>query len=269
MKIGCLGPAGSYSEVAAKKLSPDAEVVLFRNFPAVVSALRTGAVDEIALPIENTIQGGVLQNMDLLADERDLFAVREYILPIEHRLVYRKGGSLADIAKVYSHPQALGQCSVFLSEKLPHVRPMPVESTAEGLSRVKAPGDAAIVGAHLYAGLEECGLEAYPGNIADEKKNFTYFELVKKGEKWLDRPSTHVYFVAKLLHRPGSLYRLLGVINSYGLNMTKIESRPIKDTPGEYRFFIEVEGNYLSAEMERALADMRRICQDFKLLGCY
>ena len=174
MKIGCLGPAGSYSEVAAKKLSPDAEVVLFRNFPAVVAALRTGAVDEIALPIENTIQGGVLQNMDLLADERDLFAVREYILPIEHRLVYRKGESLADIAKVYSHPQALGQCSVFLSEKLPHVRPMPVESTAEGLSRVKAPGDAAIVGAHLCAGLEERGLEAYPGNIADEKKNFTY-----------------------------------------------------------------------------------------------
>ena len=93
--------------------------------------------------------------------------------------------------------------------------------------------------------------------------------MVKKGEKWLDRPSTYVYFMAKLLHRPGSLYRLLGVINSYGLNMTKIESRPIKDTPGEYRFFIEVEGNYLSAEMERALADMRRICQDFKLLGCY
>ncbi len=269
MKIGCLGPAGSYSEVAAAKLSPEAEVVLFRNFPAVVAALKEDRVDEIALPIENTIQGGVLQNMDLLADEPDLFAVREYTLPIEHRLVYRRGASPADIAKIYSHPQALGQCSVFLSEKLPHAQPVPVESTAEGLSYIREKNEAAIVGAHACRGLEERGLEVYPENIADEKKNFTCFELVKKGAQWLNRPTEHVYFVAKLLHRPGSLYRLLGVINSYGLNMTKIESRPIKDTPGEYRFFIEVEGNYLSPEMERALADMRKICQDFKLLGCY
>lgn len=269
MKIGCLGPAGSYSELAAAKLSPSSEIVLFKNFPAVVDALKTGQVDEIALPIENTIQGGVLQNMDLLAEERDLFAVKEYILPVEHRLVHRAGASLADIRRIYSHPQALGQCSVFLSEKLPQAQAVPVESTAEGLARVRDESDACIVGAHLCEGLSARGLEVYRGDIADEKKNFTYFELVKKGEEWLNHPTEHVYFVAKLLHRPGSLYRLLGVINSYGLNMTKIESRPIKDAPGDYRFFIEVEGNYLAPETERALADMRKICQDFKLLGCY
>ncbi len=269
MKIGCLGPAGSYSELAAAHLSPRSEIVLFKNFPAVVAALREGRVDEIVLPIENSIQGGVLQNMDLLAEEKDFFAVKEYVLPVEHRLVYPAGTALADIQRVYSHPQALGQCSVFLSEKLPQAQAVPAESTAEGLSRVRERGDACIVGAHLCRGLSDRGLEIYAEDIADEKKNFTCFQLIKKGEQWLGSPTEHVYFVARLLHRPGSLYRLLGVINSYGLNMTKIESRPIKDAPGEYRFFIEIEGNYLSPETERALADMRKICRDFKLLGCY
>lgn len=267
MKIGCLGPCGSYSELAAAKLSPSAEIALYKNFPAVVNALNAGEVDEIALPIENTIQGGVLQNMDLLENEKNLFAVKEYALKIDHRLVMKAGASLADITKVYSHPQAIGQCSEFLSEKLPSAIPMPVSSTAESLSMVQNKNEACIVGSHMCEGLK--GYTVYPENVADEKKNFTHFVLVKKGEEWLNAPSERIYFVARLLHRPGSLFRLLGIINSYGLNMTKIESRPIKDKPGEYRFFIEVEGNYLAPETGNALADMKQLCQNFKLLGCY
>lgn len=267
MKIGCLGPKGSYSELAAAKLSPSSEIVLYKNFPAVVRALETGEADEIVLPIENTIQGGVLQNMDLLAAKRDLFAVKEYIMPIEHRLVLWKGVELKDVKRVFSHPQALGQCSVFLSEKMPQARTVPVESTAAGFIAAEEKTDACIVGAQLCENLQD--RTVYAENVADEKKNFTYFELVKKGEHWLEKPTKYVYFVAKLLHRPGSLYRLLGVVDSYGLNMTKIESRPIKDKPGEYRFFIEVEGNYLSPEVQNAVADMKKVCEDFKLLGGY
>ncbi len=267
MKIGCLGPSGSYSEIAAAKLSPSAKVVLYKNFPAVVNALKKGEVDEIALPIENTIQGGVLQNMDLLEREENLFAVEEYDLKIEHRLVLQAGASLEDITKIYSHPQAIGQCIEFLSEKMPFAVPMPVSSTTEGLSKAQGKNEACIVGLHTCQGLK--GYSVYPANIADEKVNYTRFVLVKKGENYLNKHSRRIYFAARLLHRPGSLFRLLGVIDGYGLNMTKIESRPIKDKPGEYRFFIEIEGDYLAPEIKNALADMKKLCQYFKLLGCY
>lgn len=267
-KIGCLGPEGSYSCLAAKELSPGAEITLFKNFPSVVAALEKGEVDEIALPIENSIQGGVLQNMDLLADAEDLVAVKEYILPIEHRLVTLAGASLSEITEVYSHPQALGQCSVFLSERMPQARLVPTDSTAAGLGAVSAPFRACIVGRHFTETLGH-GYAVFPECIADEEKNYTHFELVKKGEENFCAPTSRVYFAAQILHRPGSLYALLGVVNRYGLNMTKIESRPIKNLLGEYRFFIEVEGDYFTDKMRSALAEIKTYCRKFRLLGCY
>lgn len=268
MKIGCLGPSGSYSCLAAKALAPEAEIVTYQNFPSVVDSLQRGETDEIALPIENSLQGGVLQNMDLLADAEDLFAVKEYILPVEHRLVTLAGSTLSGIKKVYSHPQALGQCSVFLSEKLPRAQLVPTESTAAGLKKLSSPSDACIVGAHLTKELGH-GYFVYPEPIADEEKNFTYFELVKKGKDHFAPHTSHVYFAVQLPHRPGALYALLSVVNRYGLNMTKIESRPIKNILGEYRFFIEVEGDHASGTIRSAIAEMKACCTRFKLLGCY
>jgi prephenate dehydratase len=268
MKTGCLGPQGSYSEQAAKVLSPRSEIALYRNFPAVVRSVEEGETDEIVLPIENTIQGGVLQNMDLLAERSDLFIVKEYIMPVSHRLVMKEGGSLSEIERVYSHAQAIGQCSVFLSECLPFAEKIPVESTAHSLSMVKGKGDACIVGEHLCKDLK--GFTVYSEEIADEKKNFTYFELIKKGKKSIEGKSSKlIYFVAKLPHKAGSLYALLGILDEYKLNMTKIESRPIKDKPGEYRFFIEVEGDYSSPVILQALQKIEGACLEFKLLGCY
>jgi prephenate dehydratase len=268
MKTGCLGPQGSYSEQAAKHLSPDSEIVLYKNFPAVIRSIETGETDEIVLPIENTIQGGVLQNMDLLAERSDLFIVKEYVMPVNHRLVMKEGGTVSEIKRVFSHPQAIGQCSVFLSERLPSAQKVPAESTAQSLSMVKEKTDACIVGEHLCRNLQ--GFTVYPEEIADEKKNFTYFELIKKGKKYIEgKPSKLIYFVAKLSHTAGSLYALLGILNAYKLNMTKIESRPIKDKPGEYRFFIEIEGDYSSPVISQALQQIEGACLEFKLLGCY
>lgn len=267
MKTGCLGPTGSYSEEAAKRLCPQSRIELFRTFPAVVRALKEGEVDEIVLPIENTLEGGVLQNMDLLAKEADLFSVREVVLRIEHRLVYKNGGTMSGIKRVFSHPQALGQCSVFLSEKLPQAQTVPTDSTAQGLNRLQSKEDACIIGSHLCAGLD--GYTVYPGSIADEENDFTYFHLVKKGAEYLPLHSEKVYFAAELHDRPGVLYVLLESISRHGLNMTKIESRPIKDRPGEYRFFIEVQGDYRSPKLTESLREIRDFCQHFKLLGAY
>lgn len=267
IKTGCLGPKGSYSELAAKKLVSESEIEFYPTFPAVVNALKDGAVDQIVLPIENTIQGGVVQNMDLLAEEEELFAVKEHKQQIDHRLAYREGGDLSKIRKVYSHPQALGQCSEFLATNLPLAQGVPTSSTAKSLEMLTSPDAACIIGAHLCEELQ--GFVVSEQNIANEKRNFTYFHLVKCGQVAVAENSNRVFLVAELPHVPGSLYNLLGIVNKHGLNMTKIESRPIRYSPGEYRFFIELEGEYSSEKVQTALHEMQGSCRKFKILGCY
>ena len=130
MKIAFLGPEGSYSHLAAKTfLKTEAsakkeagswdECIPFRNFPEVLAAVKNGRVDAAVLPIENSLQGGVLQNLDLLQDSEDLYAVKELVVRIDHRLVYKAGTPLSQIGRVYSHRQALDQCAAFLAKEMP------------------------------------------------------------------------------------------------------------------------------------------------------
>ena len=113
--VSCLGPEGSYSHLAAETLCPESRVLLCGNFPAVFAALAEGAADEAVIPIENSIQGGVLQNLDLLERE-NVYAVEQTVLKIDHRLALKEGVKLADVRRVYSHEQAIGQCSEYLQK---------------------------------------------------------------------------------------------------------------------------------------------------------
>ncbi len=275
MKIAYLGPEGSYSHLAAKKFlgavsDSTNECVPFRNATEVLSAVVAGRVDGAAVPIENSLQGGVLQNLDLLQESEDLYAVSECVLKIDHRLVYKEGVKFSEIGRVYSHRQALGQCAAFLSREMPFAALRDSESTAFGL--VKAMEDesgksAAIVGAHtehLRAGFtmsEEC--------ISDEKNNYTHFLLIKKGEKSLPEHTQRVFFSTVCPHKPGSLCELLQIIAKYGVNMTKIESRPVKNTPGDYRFFIGADCDLADENVKEMFARIKLGTLEFKLIGAY
>ncbi len=281
MKIAFLGPEGSYShlaakeflktEASAKKLAGDwDECVPFRNFPEVFAAVENGRVDGAAIPIQNSIQGGVSQNLDLLQAASGLFAVKCIVLRVDHRLIYKKGVSLSEIGRVYSHRQALDQCAEYLGKELPFASLRETESTGFGLSRAfedDSGKSAAIAGAHIdnlrgdFVMGEAC--------ISDEKNNFTHFLLVKKGEATLPKTSERVYFSAVCPHRPGSLLELLAVIAKYGVNMTKIESRPVKDRPGDYRFFIEADCNIASGETKEMLSSIEKNTLECKVLGAY
>ncbi len=281
MKIAFLGPEGSYSHLAAKSFlkteSTGAktvgdwdECIPFRNFPEVFAAVESGRVDAAAVPIENSLQGGVLQNLDLLQSSNELYAVKEAIIRIDHRLVYKEGVKFSEIGRVYSHRQALDQCAAFLSKEMPFASLRDAESTGFGLSRAfedDSGKSAAIVGAHtenLRSGFvmsEEC--------IADEKNNFTHFLLVKKGKKSIPEHSERVFVSAVCPHRPGSLLELLRVIAKYGINMTKIESRPVKNRHGDYRFFIEADCDIGSAQVRELLSTMQENTLECKLLGAY
>ncbi|MBQ8684564.1 MAG: ACT domain-containing protein [Clostridia bacterium] len=281
MKIAFLGPEGSYSNLAArsflkteatgeKKVGEWDECIPFRNFPEVLAAVTNGRVDAAAVPIENSLQGGILQNLDLLQESEDLYAVKETIIRIDHRLIYKEGVKLSEIGRVYSHRQALDQCSVFLTQKMPFASLRETESTAFGITRATEDDtgkSAAIAGAHAenirkgFVMSEEC--------ISDEKNNYTHFLLIKKGEKALPEHSDRVFFSAVCPHRPGSLLELLEIIAKYGINMTKIESRPVKKRVGDYRFFIEADCDIGSTEVKEMLAAIRADTLECKLLGAY
>ena len=264
-KVAYLGPEGSYSMLAAQKLCPQAQGVPCKSFFSAVEKLRKGEVGSAVLPVENTLQGAVTQNLDLLYAAPSLFAVREYVLPIEHRLIAREGTRLEEVRRVYSHPQAILQCGKFLSGVLSRAATIETSSTAESLTHIREAGDAGIVGSHVRAG----GVCCRGGDIAAEKKNFTHFLLVKKGREHLPASSSHVYFAATCPHEPGALLKMLQILSVYDLNMTKIESRPIKNSPGTYCFFIEFKGDVADRHVCAALDRLEEYTDGFKLIGCY
>ena len=281
MKIAFLGPEGSYSHLAAKEfLAQESgakksvadwdECVPFRNFPEVLAAVQNGRVDAAAIPIENSLQGGVSQNLDLLQEAEDLYAVKEKVIRIEHRLAYKKGVKFSEIGRVYSHRQALDQCAGFLTKEMPFAALRETESTGFGLARAmedESGKSAAIVGAHMETLRGDFVMSEE--SISDEPNNFTHFLLIKKGENSLPKTSERVFVSAVCPHRPGSLMALLSVIAKSGVNMTKIESRPVKNRPGDYRFFIEAECDISSPTAQKMLADIRENTLECELLGAY
>ena len=264
-RYSCLGPQGSYSELAALRFSGgEGEIVLCPDFYAAVSALQKGEADFAVLPIENSIQGGVLKNLDLLERPDAPFAVEELVLAIDHRLATLEGVSCEAIERIYSHEQAIGQCAEYLHAHFPNAKLLYTRSTAESLEKLDA-HSAGIVGAHA----KKQGVVLSKENIADEKRNFTRFlRLVRREEAHPER-SEKVFFCATCKHRPGSLYELLGVFARSGINLTRIESRPIRDVFGEYRFFIEIDGDIARKEVVAALKEAEAFCRQFHIIGAY
>lgn len=262
-RVSCLGPDGSYSRLAADVLCKGEEVILCHSFEESVALLLAGETDHAVLPVENSINGGILPALDLLA-EADVFGEEEYLLRIDHRLALKRGTELKDIDTVCSHEQALTQCSDYIRKTFPHAVLLATSSTAESLKRLDG-HTAGIVGSHV----NEEGVVLSKENIADNKQNFTRFLRLRRGAPSFDTKSTMVFFCAVCAHKPGALLGLLKIFQRYSLNLTRIESRPLKDSFGVYRFFIEFAGDVTSDRVRSALSDAEAYCAQFKLIGAY
>lgn len=262
-KASCLGPAGSFSERAAQHLCAGYELVLCGSFGEVVSLLTSGETDYAVLPVENSLNGGVLPVLDLIANA-GIFGEEEDLGIIDHRLALREGVKEADINVICSHEQALGQCSEYLRAHFPHATLVGVPSTSESLKRLDG-HTAGIVGAHVRAE----GIVLSPENIADNKQNFTRFLRFSRGNGENVTESAMVFFCAVCPHKPGALLGLLKIFQRYALNLTRIESRPVKEAFGEYRFFVELAGNIAEERVRTALKEAERYCNQFKILGAY
>lgn len=265
MRCAYLGPCGSYSHLAAIKMRPKSELLPYGNFNAVMKAVETGECDCAVIPIENTLNGGVLQNIDLLQTAEGVVAVEEMSLPLDHRLATLKGAEGSGITHIYSHEQPLAQCKEYLANNFPEAKLIATSSTTASLDMVKTFSDAAIVGAHV----QREGIVLSEENISDGKNNFTHFLLVKRGSISETSRSSKIYFSVTCAHSAGALLDVLEPMRAGGLNMTKIQSRPIKDSAGEYRFFIEVEGNYAESSVKKVLDAVKNSTKSFKLLGVY
>ena len=264
-KCAYLGPCGSYSHLAATKMRPQDELSAYGNFRSVMNAVETGECDCAVIPIENTLNGGVLQNIDLLHAAEGLVAVEEMTLPLDHRLATLNGADRRGISRIYSHEQPLAQCSGYLAKNFPNAQLIATSSTSASLDMVASFTDAAIVGAHVKRESVTLSEE----NIADGKNNFTHFLLIKRGTVEKTVHSSKIYFSVTCIHASGALLDILEPMRAGGLNMTKIQSRPIKDRTGEYRFFIEVEGDYADGRVRKVLDKVKNSAKSFKLLGAY
>jgi prephenate dehydratase len=270
VRVAFQGEAGAFSEAAAVQLLGEEIVTVPRpTFDATFRAIPEGAADALLVPVENSLAGSVVRVYDLLL-ESELTISAETILPIEMNLIACPGASLSDIRSISSHPMALAQCERFFSQH-PHIQRIPAEDTAGSVREALARGDkthAAIAGKRAavhYRG------EIIAERIQDNTENFTRFVLLQpaKGAASTQVPEARKMSIAmRLAHRPGSLLSSLEPFARNGVNLLKIESRPIHGRPWEYKFFIDVEADAV-ARLEQALREVREAAHEVRVLGLY
>jgi len=270
MRVAFQGEPGAFSEAAAIQLLGESITTVPRaTFEGMFRSIEEGTADAILAPVENSLAGSVVRVFDLLLESR-LAIVAETILPIEMQLIALPGASVDDIRSVASHPMALAQCERFFAAH-PKWKRVPAEDTAGSVREVISAGDksrAAIAGRRAA---EHYRAEILAERIQDNVENFTRFVLLvpeKEAASWLTNEARKTSLAMRLAHRPGALLASLEPFAKHGVNLLKIESRPIHGRPWEYQFFIDVEAED-AANLDHALAEVRKATSELRVLGRY
>lgn len=273
-KVVYQGAKGAYQELAANtffrmnqktKDSRNIQIVNTMTFERAIQSVLQGDADFAVIPMDNSSAGQVGDTYDLLS-KHAIYIVGEVCIPINHVLLGVKGGRLEDITTVFSHPQALMQCSEYLKQRDWVTISYP--NTALSAMKIRDDKDktqAAIAGAKAA---EIYDLNVLAKNINDVNVNTTRF-VILSGKKLYKKEAKKISLMFTILHKQGSLYDVLGNIMFNGLNMLKIESRPIKEREWEYRFFVDIEGNLKDSGVMNALDAIEKEVGEFKILGCY
>ena len=260
------GESGAYSEEAASRYF-DSNILTepCKQFDDVFSAVERGEVHYGIIPIENSLEGSISRSYDLLLDSV-LKVCGETELRVVHSLIASADTRLEMIKKVYSHPQALGQCQSFL-KKL-DCELVPTYDTAGSVKMLKEKGviDGAAIASARAANIY--GMQVLANGIEDNPNNFTRFFILSKHDSPVTgNDKTSIVFSVK--HRPGSLYEFLKILALKNVNLTKIESRPKRQTPWEYNFYLDFEGHRKDKEAKETLEELEKMSTFFKVLGSY
>lgn len=264
-RVGYLGIPGSYSHTAATEAFLGAELVSFNSFEAIFEGLKADEISLAILPAENTETGSITAVVDLLA-KYGFYIVAEKLLKVSHSLLGLRGARLEDIKLVYSHPEPFGQCSAFLAAHALETRP--ALSTAQAAETVAKLMDksAACIASPKAAAIY--GLEIIEEDIQNSGSNCTRFVAVaKRPVSGGECNKTSIVFMVE--HKPGSLYEILRLFSEGGVNILKLESRPIKDRPFEYMFHLDFEGSLDDGNVAETIDKVKHTAADYIFLGCY
>ena len=269
MYVAYLGPRGSFTHQVAQQAFPDAELLAFANITEVIKAFESGQVDFSVIPVENSIEGSVHETLDYLFHQAEIHAVAEIIQPIAQQLMATSQGK--DIEVIYSHPQAIAQGKQYIREHYPHAHIEMTASTAYAARHVAEHPDEAYAAIAPHAAAEEYGLEVIAQNIQEIDENYTRFWLLGKEAPKIQLPSQASKVSLALTlpdNLPGALYKAMSVFAWRGIDLTKIESRPLKTALGEYFFIIDAD--YSDPDLVHfSLKELTSLGISYKILGNY
>ncbi|GEL72821.1 bifunctional chorismate mutase/prephenate dehydratase [Myxococcus virescens] len=272
LRVAYPGVEGSYSHLAARRRYGDrAGGVLLSGFDharEAVEALRRGEQDLVLLPIENTTAGSMNETYDLLA-EGGVVITAELVSQVDHRLLGLPGAKLEGLREVLSHPQALAQCETFLREKVPWARAVPDVDTGGAAQKVRERNDASVAAIASETAAQRFGLEVLASDLQPAFDYTRFVEVGREATPLAPGVPCKTSLLVVLEHKPGTLGEMLQRLTLRGVNLSKLESRPIPGQPWQYRFYLDVEGHAASAAVTAALDDIRPLTSSLRVLGTY
>ncbi len=264
--VACQGVEGAYSQIACEKIFKNPFIMYFKNFEGVFSAIDKGLCQYGILPLENSTAGSVKKVYDLMI-QHNFSIVRTFRLKVDHNLLVKPGVKLSEIREIYSHEQAINQCSEFL-HTLPGVTVIPVANTAMAAEMVSKSDRRDVAALSSRSCAELYDLECLAASIQDKGNNRTRFICISKNlEIYPGSDKSSIMMI--LPHRPGSLYKFLARLYVLGINVTKLESRPIPDRDFEFMFYFDLETSIYSEEFVQLMCELDGMCEEFKYLGSY
>lgn len=264
--VACQGVEGAYSGIACEKLFTRPSIFFFSTFDAVFTAVEKGLCRYGVIPVENSTAGTVNAVYDLMV-KHDFRIVRSVRIKVDHNLLVKPGTKREEIREIYSHGQALSQCAAFL-QGFPNAKIIPCENTAVAAKMVaesKEPGVAALSSrscAKLY------GLENLMASVQDSDDNYTRFICISKKLE-IYPGADHTSLMMVIRDEPGSLYNVLARFYALGINMHKLESRPIFGRNWEYRFYFDLDTSVYSPKFIQLMGELGEICEEYEYLGSY
>lgn len=264
--VACQGAEGAFSGIAAQQCFPMPDITWVKSFRGVAQAVEGGLCDYGVLPVENSTYGTVNQVYDLMLQHR-FYVVKSIRVHVSHALLAAPGASLDDITEVVSHPQALGQCELYLSAH-PKIKATPVANTAVAAQMVASSGrrDLAAIASRECAGLY--GLPVLADGIQDNANNYTRFICITRKMTILPG-ANRISLILSLPHQPGALYAVLAKFAALGLNLLKLESRPAPGSDFEFRFCFDLAAPAGTASVLRLLDELEHDLDLFTFLGWY
>lgn len=264
--VACQGVEGAYSQIACERIFKLPSIMYMNSFEGVFSAIGSGLCDYGIIPIENSTAGSVKQVYDLMVSH-NFNIVRSVRIKIDHNLLVKEGTKISDIKEIFSHEQAINQCEEYL-KKFEGVKITCCENTAAAARMVAESDRRDIAALSSYNCAELYGLKCLDSNVQDKGNNYTRFICIsKKPEIYPGADRTSIMLI--LPHKPGSLYKVLSRFNTLGIDLIKLESRPMPDRDFEFIFYFDFQTSVYSDEFVQLICELDEVCEEFKYLGSY